>query len=199
MPSPKKSDVCTCASSSGYCEMHPDRAALPTRLRPCPFCHGDKLELLDPTGEGDTLFVQCMCGATGPHAEGDEQKAIENWNRRIPMPLPHSSTLPIDKIDTSPTESIRAWLMAITRENSVPWLGAPADAPDPVTQFVMGRGRYEQVHEEICGRYCIQEQRGMHLISVDGIPVRRNDTMPRNVWKVYRRGRDGVEYLAETH
>jgi len=49
--------------------------------RPCPFCGGDELEIIDPS----EYAVGCeACGAMGPWST-DRDNAVELWNNRTSL------------------------------------------------------------------------------------------------------------------
>ena len=52
-----------------------------TELKPCPFCGGTDLRVVDPP-VCDEWVVECACDANGPIANPTPEDAIETWNMR---------------------------------------------------------------------------------------------------------------------
>lgn len=54
------------------------------KLRPCPFCGGEDIEIVfcDPGCCDNARFISCECGAE-LNVDCSESKAIEKWNNRI--------------------------------------------------------------------------------------------------------------------
>jgi Lar family restriction alleviation protein len=58
---------------------HPDSQDMIVDLKPCPFCRGTKLAVLQTTRK--KAQIRCdTCKATGPYAENKE--AFVLWNKR---------------------------------------------------------------------------------------------------------------------
>lgn len=56
----------------------------PVKLKPCPFCSGESVDLTD---DAIGYYVWCgSCYATGPVVSGDSRTAAEEWNRRVSEP-----------------------------------------------------------------------------------------------------------------
>jgi Lar family restriction alleviation protein len=55
-------------------------------ILPCPFCGAGENDACVQSGRiTDGVWVQCICGATGPYAK-ECNEAINGWNRRVESP-----------------------------------------------------------------------------------------------------------------
>jgi Lar family restriction alleviation protein len=67
------------------------------KLKPCPFCGGRKIELVEPDYFFGSWFCECTVCRQAIAAGETQEKAMKKWNRRAPGWFSVDKVLPLNR------------------------------------------------------------------------------------------------------